>query len=126
MKSVAIILAIIAIIWILNGYTSLYIGNSSKELLGYVDEAKKAVKAEDMYNANVQVGMLRAEWETVESHWEALVDHREIDRIDTLMTHLEAMAGTGGLDDMLPELEELAFFLTHIDDKHRIWAENIF
>lgn len=126
MKSVAIILVIIALIWILNGYTSLYIGNSSEELLGYVDEAKKAVKAKDMYNTNVQVGKLRARWETVESHWESLVDHREIDRIDTLMTHLQAMAGTGGLDDMMPELEELAFFLTHIDEKHKIRAENIF
>jgi len=126
MKSVVIIVVIIAIIWAFNGYTSMFIGDSSRELLGYVEKIEDAAKAGDMFTTNEQIGLLHGEWEGVESRWEMLVDHREVETVDTLMTRLKAMAATGALDDMMPELEELAFFLTHIDDKHKIRAENIF
>jgi hypothetical protein len=125
LKPVIIILAIIAIIWVLNAYCGIYIDNTSGKLLNYIDTAKIAVKAKDVDTLNAQVKQLRSEWEGMESHWEVLVDHREIDRIDTLMTHLEAMSSIGSLDTIMPELEELAFYLTHIDDKHKIRPENI-
>ena len=126
MKAVIIMVAIVAIIGALNGYTGYFIDNSADELLSGINEAKQAVQAGDQAAASDRVKKLRDGWESVESRWEVLEDHREIDRIDTLMTHLEAMADTGVLDTMMPELDELAFFLTHIDDKHKIKMENIF
>lgn len=125
MKPITIIVVIIAIIWAFNCYTSAFIGDSSHEMMGYITEVKKAAKGGDMYRVNEQVGRLHAGWESAESRWEMLVDHREVETIDTLMTHLVAMAGTGALDDLMPDLEELDYFFAHIDDKHKIRLENI-
>lgn len=125
LKAVIIMVVILAIIFTLNAYAGNYIDNSAKKLLADLENIKTMVQAGDVNTLNSEIKSLRDEWEGVESHWEILVDHREIDRIDTLMTHLEAMGKTGSLDTIMPEIEELAFFLTHIDDKHKIKAENI-
>jgi hypothetical protein len=126
MKAIIIMLAIVAIIWALNGYTCAFISSSSDEMLSSIDKVKHAVESEDQNGAGGQIDDLRSEWEAVESRWEVLVDHREVDRIDTLMTHIEGMAKAGTLDTMMPELDELAFFFTHINDKHKLKVENIF
>jgi hypothetical protein len=125
LKAVLIMLAIIAIIWALDAFSSGYVDKSSDILLTYVDKAREAASKGDMKTVKEQMDGLRDKWEAVESHWESLVDHREIDRIDTLMTHLQAMAAAGTLELLIPELEELSFFITHINDKHKIRAENI-
>lgn len=125
MKAVIIMVAIVVIIFALNTYAGSYIDSSAKKMLTNLEEIKKAVQSSDVNTANSEIKKLRDQWEGVESHWEILVDHREIDRIDTLMTHLEAMGSSNSLDTIMPELEELSFFFTHIDDKHKIKAENI-
>jgi Glu-tRNA(Gln) amidotransferase subunit E-like FAD-binding protein len=125
LKAAIIMLCIVAVVIALNAFTACYINNSSEKLLSYVNEAREAASKGDIEAIHEQVNKLRDEWEVYESRWEMLVDHREIDRIDTLVTHLQAMAAAGALEDLIPELEELAFFITHIDDKHKIRAENI-
>lgn len=125
MKAAVIMLCIVAIIWALNIGAGSYIDVSSEKLLSTIDSARDAVAAGDAEAVRGWVKKLREDWEKTESKWEMLVDHREIDRIDTLMTHLEAMSATGSLEDLVPELEELSFFITHIDDKHKIRPENI-
>lgn len=118
-------LCIVAVILALDFGAASYIHRSSEKLLTYTQTARDAASRADMPAIREQVKELRDEWEAVESKWESLVDHREIDRIDTLMTHVQAMAAEGALEELIPELEELAFFITHIDDKHKIRPENI-
>jgi hypothetical protein len=118
-------LCIVAIIWSLNIWAGSFIDKSTDKLLEDIDATKDAAQSGDAGATDLQVEELRYEWESVESRWEILVDHREVDRIDTLMTHLEAMAEVNTLDTLVPELDELEFFLTHIDDKHQIRPENI-
>lgn len=126
MKPIVIMLVIVAIIWALNSYTCMFIGNSSEELLSSIEEVKQAVQANNTGDTTGKISRLRNEWESAESRWEVLVDHKEVDRIDTLVTHLEGMAQAGSLETMMPELEELSFFVSHIDDKHKIKLENVF
>jgi hypothetical protein len=126
MKRIIIILVIIAIICALNIYTGIFINTSSVELRSEIDQTKTALQAKDNATAASQIKKIRNQWESVESRWEVLVDHRDVDRIDTLMTHLEAMAATDSWDTVMPELDELAFYLTHIDDKQKFRVENIF
>lgn len=126
MRAVIIMLAIVAIILALNCYAGSFINDNSNELLSSIDKVKQAVQAGDLDAAGGRINDLRGEWESAESRWEVLVDHREVDRIDTLVTHLEGMAKAGTLDTMLPELDELSFFFKHINDKEKLRAENIF
>jgi hypothetical protein len=125
LRAVVIMLCIIAAIWALDIGTGIYIDRSSEKLLSYIETSRDAASKGDTETIHEQVKELRAKWEAAESRWEMLVDHREIDRIDTLMTHVQAMAAEGALEPLIPELEELAFFITHIDDKHKIRPENI-
>lgn len=125
LKAVVIMLCIVAIIWALNICAGSFIDRSTDKLLDSIDSTKDAAESGDAQATDLEVEKLRYEWESMESRWEILVDHREVDRIDTLMTHLEAMAEVNTLDTLVPELDELAFFLTHIDDKQQIRAENI-
>lgn len=125
MRAIVTILVIIAIIWTLNACTGAFIESSSQKLSTNIAQTRAAVETGDMQAYKNGIVALRSEWESDESRWEALVDHREVDRIDTLMTHLEALANGGNPEDILPELDELSFFLAHIGDKIKIRLENI-
>ena len=126
MKSISILLSIVVIILLLNVFISGFIQSSANSMLSILTRTKEAMSAGDNKAVTEEIRRLRKEWEADESRWEACIDHNEVDKIDTLLTRMEAMAATGTLDTMLPELQELEFFLSHVNDKNKLKVENIF
>jgi hypothetical protein len=126
LKTAVIILAIVVIIGMLNGVVCSFISGSTDKLTPYIANATAAVKAGDMNAAAGQIRELKKEWDGKESIWEAFVDHSETERVETLLTRLEGMIEANTPDQMLPELQELDFFFTHLNDKQKFRLENIF
>jgi predicted Holliday junction resolvase-like endonuclease len=125
MKYVLIVFCIVFIITALDLYISGYIENSAEKMLSYIQNAKSALQRNDMATATAEIKSMREEWESYEPRWEIYVDHRETERVDTLLTRLEAMAEANTPETMMPEFQELEFFLTHISDKQKFRPENI-
>lgn len=126
MKPALIILSIIVIIGVLNASVGLFVKHNSEKLLPYIENVKAALKAGDIGEAKKQVAGLKQEWDKRQRLWEAFIDHRESEHVETILEHLHGMLDANTPETMLPELEELSFFFEHLTDKQKMLVENIF
>ena len=126
MKTTVIMLVIVLIILVLNGYVGGFIANNAEELMPHIKAAKTALNSGNVEEAARQVNQLKEKWDSKESIWEAFINHGDSEHVETLLTRLEAMAAAGTPELMLPELEELEFFFTHLTDTQKFKLENIF
>lgn len=125
MKYLVIIVTILLVITALDLYITGYIESSAEKMLDIIKTAQDALGRNDMDTVNRQIEAMRREWETDESRWEVFTDHRETENVDTLLTRLEGMAAANTPETMLPEFQELQFFLQHITEKQKFRPENI-
>ena len=125
MKYLVITVSIPLVITALDLYISGYIENSAEKMLESVKTAQDALTRGDMETVGKQIEAVRRDWEADESRWEVYTDHRETENVDTLLTRLEGMVAGQTPELMMPELEELEFFLTHITEKQKFRPENI-
>lgn len=126
MKSAAIILVIIIIVSVLNACVGGFVTAGIDSLSPYIDKAKEALHAGDLAEVDRQIQGLKDHWDEKESIWEAFVDHRDSEEVETMLTRLEAMVTAQTPELMLPELQELEFFLDHLSDMQKFRLENIF
>ncbi len=126
MKSAAIILGIVLIIFALNIWVGHFVNQHIDEMMPHIDNAESALRAGDVEKAAENIKALKEKWDSSEKMWEAFVDHRESENVETLLTRLQAMIQAGTPELMLPELEELQFFFEHLNDKQKFMLENIF
>lgn len=126
LKSTAIILAIVIIISILNAWVGGFVSAGIEGLLPHIEGAQAALAAGDLAEADRQIDALKEKWDSRETIWEAFVDHRDSEEVETMLTRLSAMIEAGTPERMLPELKQLEFFLDHLGDMQKFQLENIF
>ena len=126
MKYLVILLTILLMVWVLNAYVGFFINSSTDALMEHIKSAKAAAHAKDLDAATKEISAMRELWEGDEGRWEAFTDHREVERVDTAINHLEGMVDAGTTEDMHVELQELEYLLRQMNDKHKLRLENIF
>lgn len=103
-----------------------YLESSSKEITGHIENIESSTKNDDWNDVTQNLQMVQKKWSKTKSKWSMLLDHAEIDNIETSLTRMSAYIDAREKVLALAELSTLKQFVEHIPKKEVFGLENIF
>lgn len=126
MKKLILSLLILAAI-IASGIYSIYsIKKSSMKIQDSIEKTSGLAQAKNWSGADSQIKQVEKEWNKTEKTWAILVDHFEIDNIESSIIRSKKYIETRDMPLSLAELDNLKFSVEHIYKKELINIKNIF
>ncbi len=125
-KAVIFIAAILIIIVASSILTGIYLQSSSQKITYYIEDIEKNTKDKDWEKAEKTLSALESYWSKTKSRWSMLIDHHEIDNIDTSLAKMSAFIEQREQMLALAELSTLKQMVRHIPKKEAPGLENIF
>lgn len=120
--SMVILLAVVA-----GGIFSIrYIKNSSDKLQTSIVKASDLVSSGRWSAAADEISSVEDQWNSTEKTWAILVDHYEIDSIESSIIRSKRYIETKDAPLSMAELDNLKFSVEHIYKKELINMKNIF
>lgn len=123
------ILSIVLILSIILGFSAYaggLINTSSKSLESHVSAIEKNVNESNWDNASKEYDLLTSEWENTGKTWSMLLDHFEIDNIETTMSRVSKYIEVKDLSMSLAETALLQQYIKHIPEKEKFNFKNVF
>ncbi len=126
------IIIFIILIFIIGGaiYIDKYLENTSKELVGMLEDLKERVKLNNnisnLEEIKKEVEKVYRKWEETEEKWAFIVLHSELDLIETSFVRMKAQIEEGTLDRSIEEIDTSIFLVNHISEKEKFRLKNIF
>lgn len=124
-KVMASVIVLLFLIIGISTYSANILKTTSKNLDGYVANIEESVKSGNWKEAKKQVSLVLDKWSETENTWAMLLDHFEIDNIDTALQRLSKYVETENHSAALAELAVLKQFINHIPDKDGLRIKNI-
>lgn len=121
-------LAIVLVLLIL-GAGILVLGaldQSSKRLESHISLMENRMQSGDWKGAKESLQILESDWSKIKGTWAMLIDHIEIDNIDTSLSRAKQYIETQQYSLALAEASVLKQFVRHIPKKEGFNLENIF
>jgi len=125
-KVIAIILFLLAVIIFSGIFMTNALSRSSEELGRKIAEIEKLAQSEDWDKTMEILDSLKEDWEKTKSTWSMLIDHIEIDNIETSLTKVSKYVEFKQAAYALAEISTLKQYIEHIPEKERFSLENIF
>ena len=121
------LLAIIFLIVIISGslMSIYYISHQSEALQKQLVELERHIESENWDKANSLYKDFKQNWVNIDHIWSMLIDHNEIDYINTDLGELEAYIKTQDKADALAKLSSLQWLVKHIPEKEFPVLKNI-
>lgn len=121
-----IIIAISLLIFIVIGISSNnYLLSSAKEISSDIDNMEVYSKQNDWYNTTNELVSLKDIWNKNKKIWAILIDHFEIDDIDSSIAKTSKYIETKNISDTLGESSNLKLLIEHIPETHLLNLKNI-
>jgi len=99
---------------------------SSRRLTGYIEEIEKKTENGEWEQALDTVEKVREDWEKTQKIWCMLIDHTEIDNVNSSMSKLARLIEYREKALALSEVSTLKEYVDHIPDRLALNIENIF
>ncbi|HHW48411.1 MAG TPA: DUF4363 family protein [Clostridiaceae bacterium] len=125
-KIIAIILFLLAVIISSGIFMTNALSKSSKELGKKITEIEKYIQSEDWNKAMETLNSLKKDWEKTKSTWSMLIDHIEVDNIETSLTRVSKYVELRHAAYAMTEISVLKQYIDHIPEKESFTLENIF
>lgn len=121
------LLAIFFLIVIISGslISMYYVGNQSEVLQEQLIELEGYIDAENWDKAIALYNDFKQSWVKIDHIWSMLIDHSEIDYINTNLGELEAYIKTKEKADALAKVSSLQWLVKHIPEKELPVLKNI-
>lgn len=87
---------------------------------------EEAVSVEDWDLASNEIDKVKHKWGNIKKRWQMLIDHQEIDNIESALVRVYSWIDLEGRDDCLTELATLKLFVLHIPEREAFRITNIF
>lgn len=126
MKKLILSLLILVIVIISSIYSMYSIKNSSAKIQDSIEKASSFASAGNWSGAYSEIRLTEKEWNKTEKTWAILVDHFEIDNIESSIIRSKRYIETRDMSLSLSELDNLKFSVEHIYKKELINMKNIF
>ncbi|MCX7709940.1 MAG: DUF4363 family protein [Clostridia bacterium] len=123
LSSVAIIIAMILGI---SFFTMRTLRITSEELDSHIIKVEDSIKAGDWEKAKEELKNVEDSWSRTEKTWTKLLDHFEIDNIDTTLIRLSRFIDSNDKPLALGEAAALKQYVNHIPEKESLLLKNIF
>jgi hypothetical protein len=120
--SIALLLTII----IVSGIFSLkMLESSSKNIEQHLSLIESSTTSGDWAKSKSQLDLVNASWKKTSKVWTALIDHFEIDNIDTSLSKMEKYIYAKDTSMALAEIAALKQFIKHIPETEAFNLKNI-
>lgn len=106
-------------------YSTSTIKISAKKMEHSIEKTSDLASAGDWAGASGQLALTEKEWNKIEKTWAILVDHFEIDNIESSIIRSKKYIETKDKPLSLAELDNLKFFVEHIYEGELINLKNI-
>jgi len=125
-KVITVIVFLLAIIISSGIFMTNALSKSSKELGGKITEIEKYAQSEDWNRALETLDAFKEEWEKTKPTWSMLIDHAEIDNIETSLSKVSKYVELRQALFATAEISILKQYIDHIPEKESFILENIF
>lgn len=126
MKKPLIIIAVVLLIIItMNFLAYRYIHYTSKDMIDNIVEIYNQVRAKDWESANSNVEKIENNWENLKKNWAILIDHQEMDNIDSCLSKMKEFVKGKKEIEALAETASLKLLFEHIPEKEELNIRNI-
>lgn len=107
-------------------FTARVLSNDAERLESYINKVEQSAKNGDWAAAENSLSSIEEEWPKVEKTWTVLLDHIEIDNIDTSLLRMSKYVETRNVSMALAEITALRQYIKHIPEKETLTLKNIF
>ncbi|MFZ5987632.1 MAG: DUF4363 family protein [Bacillota bacterium] len=100
--------------------------STAQRLEDQINKIESSTINGDWNSAQKNLASIEEEWPRVEKTWTVLLDHIEIDNIDTALLRMSKYVETKNSSMALAEIAALRQFIKHIPEKESLSLKNIF
>lgn len=126
MRTVTAMLSFLVATLALGWWSSHTLETSADKLYQEAKSIQRDLNQAQWSSAHSSVKELDKIWNTTRSQWMILVDHRELDSIETSLARLDSFITSQDLTLTKSELANLLLLIKHIPDKEAVNLRNIF
>jgi hypothetical protein len=100
--------------------------STSAEKLGQqLNSLESAIKDDNWSLANSELESFNRLWEKTKNTWQILINHQEVDNIDSTLAKVKQLVKLKQKTDSLVEISALRLFILHIPKKESLSLVNI-
>lgn len=99
---------------------------TAQEMVRQIEAIEEAAHREDWRLASKEMELMQDRWTDTKKKWQMLIDHQEIDNIDSTLIRAKSWVDLEGRDDCISELATLKLFVLHIPEREALRITNIF
>lgn len=125
MKQIIAIVVLTLIFIGLAFYANYYLESTAGEITKHIKNVEIYAKNNDWKNANKELTVSKEKWDNVKDSWAMLIDHFEIDNIESSLSKVSGFVATQSLNDVLAESSNLKLMVDHIPEKDLPSIKNI-
>ena len=107
-------------------YITKTLGSASQKLEKDILQIENNIGKRDWEGSEHVLATIKNDWEKTENTWKVLLDHDEIDNIDTTLSRMTKFIETKNTSLALAEAEVLKKYVKHIPEKESLSVKNIF
>lgn len=124
-KIITSIIALFAVVLIASFYTTNILSSTSNKLENHISSIESNVKSDNWSKAEQDLSNTQKTWNKTQKSWAILLDHVEIDNIDSTLARLSNYVDTKNKPLILGEIAVLRQYVKHIPDKETPELRNI-
>lgn len=108
-------------IWVQNSIT-----HTAHDIANHLSLLEDAISKEDWQAAAKEMTTVQYEWDHTKRRWQILIDHQEIDNIDSTLVKVKSWVDQESKEECMAELATLKLFVLHIPEREALRITNIF
>lgn len=125
-KITSVIVVLLGLIIGFGLYSTHTLASSSKEMESKILDIEKSTKSGNWKEAAASLKSLKEDWKATSKTWTVLIDHFEIDNIDTTFSKIEKYIETKNTPLALAEVATARQYINHVPEMESLRLKNIF
>lgn len=106
-------------------YVNRTLKSTSARLEEHINELENKAHSGNWHDAEIAMQQIEKDWDKIESLWAMLIDHFEIDNIDTALSKLSVYVKSKETSLALAEASTLKKYVRHIPQKESFSIANV-
>ena len=124
-KIVASIVFLLVVIFIAGSYSLRVMVSTAERLDQQISSIEKNTRDKRWEEASRELQVFLRDWESIEPGWALLIDHSEVDNIDSTLARMEKYIESRDMSSALAEIATLRHYIRHIPEKETVALKNI-
>jgi len=124
-KIIGSLVILTALIIALSVFSQNMLYNDSVSIGNAIEEIRNCARAGEWDKAISLLDQVVTEWERKKVIWSSLIDHQEIDNIDSSLSRLKPLLETRDASSALSEASVLHNYIQHIPEREKLSIDNL-